>query len=203
MITVITPWLNAGELIPTYEAGVAGAQVIVVDNGSSPDVAAALHAMCERLSGVYIRNDSNVGFARANNQGMAHADGERVVCLNNDVDCRPGWLEQVERDVQPGALYGPSLLERGGLPYIEGWCIAGMLTDWLALGGWDDEYYAGLYWEDNDLCFRAVRMGLGLIRVHWPVWHYGNYTSARTPGAYDAAAENERRFWERVRSWQR
>lgn len=202
MITVITPWLNASELIPVYEAGVAGAQVIVIDNGSLSEHAMALQAMCERLGGVYVRNDSNVGFARANNQGLARADGEIVVFMNNDVECRPGWLTQVEHDVQSGALYGPSLLERGGLPYIEGWCIAGVLSDWLALGGWDDEYYTGLYWEDNDVCFRAVRRGMTLKRTFWPVWHYGNYTSAKTPGAYDAAAENERRFWARVREWQ-
>jgi GT2 family glycosyltransferase len=203
MISIITPWLNHSELIPMYECGKGGAQVIIVDNGSEPKHAALIEQMCRKLCGEYIRNDINRGFSTANNQGLAAAAGDIIVFLNNDVETRDGWLNQVARDVQPGALYGPSLMSKHGLAYIEGWCIAGCRDVWTRLGGWDDQYYQGLYWEDNDLCYRAMFYGIKLLRRTWPVWHRGNYT---TEGMFVEAtahsAENERKFLERVRSWQ-
>lgn len=200
-ISIVTPWLNASELIPVYEATTRGAQIIIVDNGSDPHHAEHIKALCERAGGVYLRNDTNTGFSHANNQGLAVASGEIVVFLNNDVSARSAWLERVEEDVQPGALYGPSLLEKHGYRYIEGWCIAARRAVWDALGGWDEDYYTGLYWEDNDLCFRAMMHSFGLRQVAWPLWHHSNYTSSRIDGAYAHSAENERRFLERVRTW--
>lgn len=201
MISIVTPWLNAAALIPIYERSVRGAQVIVIDNGSDHHDAVALTEMVGRLGGKLIRNETNLGYSRANNQGLAAAAGDIVVCLNNDVECRPGWLEQVEQDVKAGGFYGPSLLAKHGWQYIEGYCIAAKLKTWRSIAGWDDTYYAGLYWEDNDLCARAVHAGLGLFRTYWPIYHFNNYTSNRLPGAKDSSAENERRFLERVQSW--
>ena len=203
-VSVITPWLNASELCPMYERGVKGAEVIVVDNGSTGDHPLKVAAMVERLGqaqgcAIYVRNETNNLFAKANNQGLEQATGEIVVFLNNDVECRPGFLEAVERDVQPGALYGPSKLNRHGVDYIEGWCIVARREVWEDLCGWDADYYQGLYWEDNDLCWRAMQKGYALIETRWPVWHYNNYTSNRVPGAKDSAAANEARFRARIR----
>jgi len=201
VISIVTPWLNAAALIPIYERSVRGAQVIVIDNGSDHHDAVALTEMVGRLGGKLIRNETNLGYSRANNQGLAEAVGDIVVCLNNDVECRPGWLEQVEKEVKPGGFYGPSLLAKHGWQYIEGYCIAAKLKTWRSIAGWDDTYYAGLYWEDNDLCARAVRHGMKLVKTNWPIFHANNYTSNCVPGAKDSAPENERRFLERVNSW--
>jgi GT2 family glycosyltransferase len=119
------------------------------------------------------------------------------------VECRPGWLDQVARDVQPGALYGPSLQVKHGWGYLEGYCIAARREVWDALGGWEEDYYQGLYWEDNDLCARAVHAGYRLEQTRWPVWHYNNYTSQHIPGARENGPENERKFLERVAAWQK
>lgn len=184
-----------------YERGLCGAQVVIVDNGSEPKHAALIEQMARRMGGEYIRNETNAGFSEANNQGLAHAAGRIVVFMNNDVECSPGFLDRVTNDVKPGALYGPSLLAKHGWDYLEGWCIAGMRDDWLRIGGWDDQYYQGLYWEDNDLCFRAQYAGLRLVKTIWPVWHFNNYTSDKLPGAKMYSGENERRFIERIKSW--
>lgn len=69
-------------------------EVIVVDNGSrdgSPEW------VCEFASSApfptrLIRNEQNLGFCAANNQGIAAARGEFVALLNNDAEVEPGWL---------------------------------------------------------------------------------------------------------------
>jgi GT2 family glycosyltransferase len=68
--------------------------VIVVDNGSTDGSVAAL----ETRSGiVLVRNDSNVGFARAVNQAYAHSRAELVLLLNSDVELMPGALSVLVR----------------------------------------------------------------------------------------------------------
>lgn len=201
MISIVTPWLNASELIPAYEQSTRGAQVVIVDNGSELPHCTQIEAMCHRAGGIYIRNETNALFARANNQGLAAATGDVIVFMNNDVKCQPAFLPEVERDVSDGALFGPSLKTKHHLPYIEGYCIAAKRSTWDILGGWDDQYYEGLYWEDNDLSFRAQSLGLDLVQVDWPIWHYSNYTSKQVNGSYSNSAENERRFLERVKTW--
>jgi GT2 family glycosyltransferase len=203
MISIVTPFLNHSELIPMFAHSTTGAQVIIVDNGSEPEHAEKLQAFC-KLAGeraIYIRNETNRGFSAANNQGLAVATGEIVVFMNNDVECRPGWLDQVARDVQPGILCGPSLLIKHGWRYLEGYCIAAHRGVWGALGGWEEHYYTGLYWEDNDLCARAVHAGFELVKTTWPVWHFNNYTSRGMPGADSHSKDNERKFLERVAAW--
>lgn len=200
-VSIVTPWLDAAELIPMYESSTRGAQIVIVDNGSTPAHAEQLAALCYRTGGVYIRNDENALFAKANNQGLKAATGEIIVFMNNDVQCRSGFVDQVQASVQNGSLYGPSRMFKHDLPYLEGWCIAARREVWEALGGWEENYYSGLYWEDNDLSFRAMAAGYTLIQTYWPVWHYNNYTTSKTPGAFEHSAENERKFVERVRSW--
>ena len=40
-----------------------------------------------------VQNDSNMGFARAVNAGVAHAKGKVLALLNNDLVLTPSWLE--------------------------------------------------------------------------------------------------------------
>jgi GT2 family glycosyltransferase len=67
--------------------------VIVSDNGGSEETAG-------RVAGEWpavrlIRSRQNLSFAAACNCGVEHGDGEIVVLLNNDVYCRPDWLERL------------------------------------------------------------------------------------------------------------
>jgi GT2 family glycosyltransferase len=142
-ISIVTPWLDHPELIPDYENAVRapGVEVIVVDNASGPENAGQLVALTERLGGRYLRNSANHWFSAASNQGLAAANGDVIVFLNNDVCGGPGWLEAVENDVTPGTLCGPALMSitigTRELLYLEGWCLAGRRELWQALGGWD------------------------------------------------------------------
>jgi N-acetylglucosaminyl-diphospho-decaprenol L-rhamnosyltransferase len=65
--------------------------VIVVDNGSSDDTRARLRGDWPAVQLEQL--DENRGFPEACNRGVAAGSGEIVVLLNNDVDCRPDFLE--------------------------------------------------------------------------------------------------------------
>lgn len=196
-ISIITPWLNASELVRTYRPSVRGAEVIIIDNGSEPEHAAVIRGMVDELEGVYIRNEYNNGFSKANNQGLAVATGDIIVCLNNDVECAAGWLLSVQKDVQPGELAGPSMLSKHGVNYLEGYCIAARRQVWDKLGGWPANL-PGMYWEDNILCLQAIQAGIKLKQTRWSVWHFNNYTARKVPGAAAFSLENERYFTDMV-----
>jgi GT2 family glycosyltransferase len=68
-------------------------ELIVVDNGSRDGTAAYLQQLSSRHPHVtVIRNESNLGFAPANNQGLQVARGELLVLLNDDTVVPPKWL---------------------------------------------------------------------------------------------------------------
>lgn len=68
-------------------------RVIVVDNGSTDDTRTRLRS---EWPNVHVeRFDQNRGFTAACNRGVAAGSGEIVVLLNNDVDCRPDFLERL------------------------------------------------------------------------------------------------------------
>jgi GT2 family glycosyltransferase len=67
-------------------------ELILVDNGSSDGTAEYL----QRLTGVkLVRNKTNGGYSRGNNQGIALSQGEYVVFLNNDTVVTADWLEKL------------------------------------------------------------------------------------------------------------
>lgn len=67
-------------------------EVIVVDNASTDSTPYYLDA----LSGVtVIRNQENRGFPAAANQGIAAANGQQAVLLNNDTIVTTGWLRRL------------------------------------------------------------------------------------------------------------
>jgi GT2 family glycosyltransferase len=199
--SIITPWLNHPELIRDYEQAVKGAQVIIIDNGSDKASANAICEMVDRLNGIYIHNAANKGYAAANNQGLEAATREITIFLNNDITASPGWLDSLAK-LEAGALYGPSLglryVDGVCIPYLEGWCLIGHTSDFRKIGGWAQDW-DGLYWEDNELCWRATRAGLSLRPIGIPIQHMNNYTSKDTPGAYDRSDANRERFYEIVR----
>lgn len=103
-------------------------EVVVVDNASTDGTPALL----ESLSGDVrtIRNDENLGFGDACNQGAAIARGEFVLFLNNDTAVVGDWLDvlvaALDEDARRGAVQ-PKLLypdgrvnDAGGLVFRDG-----------------------------------------------------------------------------------
>jgi GT2 family glycosyltransferase len=76
---------------PAYE-------LIVVDNGSGAELLSYLDRLKDRFSFIrLVRNETNRGFAAANNQALAQATGDRFVLLNNDTIVPRGWLTRLIR----------------------------------------------------------------------------------------------------------
>jgi GT2 family glycosyltransferase len=67
-------------------------EVIVVDNGSGPETLKALATIDDPHVRI-IYNQTNRGFSGGNNDGIAHANGDYVIVLNNDVIVTPGWAD--------------------------------------------------------------------------------------------------------------
>ena len=90
-------------------------EVIVVDNASADGSPGMVR---ERFSWVtLIENQDNVGFARANNQGIIASRGAYILLLNSDTVMHPGALETLLAfmDVHPQAgACGPRLLNGDG-----------------------------------------------------------------------------------------
>ncbi len=67
--------------------------VVVVDNGSTDGTREWTEKLKESFENVsIIRNEENLGFAPAVNQGMASLPGRDILLLNNDVVLTRGWL---------------------------------------------------------------------------------------------------------------
>ncbi len=83
-------------------------EVIVIDNGSTDGSVEYL----ESLDWInLIKNTENIGVPRARNQGLAKANGEYIVSMDNDVITTPGWLDtfiNYASKLSPqAALFGP------------------------------------------------------------------------------------------------
>jgi GT2 family glycosyltransferase len=200
-ITVVTPWWNHRELEREYWKAIRSedCEVIVVDNGSQPPLPNAW------------RLDKNSGFSHASNVGLELVRTDAVLFLNNDVFAsRPGWLEDIRRWLEPGVLVGPVIrydthgaVDGEPMPYLDGWCLAGMRDDLLEIGGFDEEYEEPSYFSDNDLSFRARLAGMRLLEA-FPtpgICHLASQTSGgfQGPGVQEVFDRNKTRFQEFVR----
>jgi GT2 family glycosyltransferase len=90
-------------------------RIILVDNGSTDATAAQVAA---HWPGVRLLTlAGNRGFAEACNLGVGSGDGAIVVLINNDVDCRPDFLERLIEPLAGDPLLGSVaalMLQPGG-----------------------------------------------------------------------------------------
>ena len=173
-------------------------EVIVIDNGSTDNSTQELMKFQEDMNLTIIRNDRNLGFGQANNQGAKLASGEFLLFLNNDTEVlREGWLIRLLSEVEDGVgLVGGSggLLEddnkdeilrykyatiKEAYNYIEGWCMFIKRELFEEIRGFDKDFGLALS-EDADLSFKVKDKGFNIKVVEglggWYVRHYGSKT---------------------------
>jgi len=79
-------------------------EVLVVDNGSTDGSVKTISALKSRVTNLHIiKNKKNLGFAKANNQGLAIAKGRYILLLNSDTVIHDnvlgemiGWMDKHE-----------------------------------------------------------------------------------------------------------
>jgi len=90
-------------------------EVIVVDNASTDGTPDAISALYPEVR--LFRNEQNLGFARANNLGIAASKGDYVALVNSDVvvppHCVDRMLDYLEQNPDIGLL-GPRMLSPDG-----------------------------------------------------------------------------------------
>jgi GT2 family glycosyltransferase len=91
------------------------AEVIVVDNASTDGTPALVEEMFPEFK--LIRNRENLGFATANNIGIAQCSGEYICLVNSDVkfldDCISPMVDYISKNPGVGML-GPKMLSVNG-----------------------------------------------------------------------------------------
>jgi GT2 family glycosyltransferase/glycosyltransferase involved in cell wall biosynthesis len=96
-LSIITPLFNRLDLTRTFVASLAGTlprglewECLLVDDGSTDGTRAWLETLS--LPFRVLRNERNLGFAAACNNGAREARGDVLALLNNDLVLPPGWL---------------------------------------------------------------------------------------------------------------
>ena len=193
-------------------------EVVVVDNGSAPDVAAWVREHAD----VAVLNPENRGVAAALNQGARAASGDVLVFLNNDTRVPAGWLAPLHQALRAGddvgvvspAVTAGTAIHRRRAPGTEvrelapfsdyipaGVCLALRRAALEAAGGWH-ETGALVASEDFELCFALWALGYRvLIDERVLVEHACEGTSAAKLADWKATyTEAGRRFLERWRA---
>jgi len=168
-------------------------RLIVIDNGSGISAKDYLKSLSgvKGLDILLIRNEENLGFVKAINQGMAASDAGLICLMNNDTIAAAGWLGEMIGIMESSPDIGvvnPSSNTLGQFPgpgeSIES-CASGlknfkgqMQEMYSARGfcmlikravvdsiGFLDEAYGMGYFEESDYSVRARRAGFRIVRA--------------------------------------
>ena len=108
MISIVIPCFNQHDMtadcINVIRENTQNFELIIVDNGSDPPISPPFTGFNETT---VIRNETNLGFPAAVNQGIRAAKGDVIVLLNNDVIVTPGWANRLLRGLESFSIVGP------------------------------------------------------------------------------------------------
>lgn len=135
-ICVVIPLYNHGRFIEAavesvYAQTLAPSQVIVVDDGSTDDSAAAMAVLCQRHPGILFWSQPNQGAHHALNAAIHRATGEFVSILNSDDIYHPRRLEEcfeaMRADPAAAAVAaGVTFIDAEGAPLDNPWYAQAM-----------------------------------------------------------------------------
>jgi len=187
-------------------------QLVFIDNGS--DKAEKLGDSISPLlirQDMFVRNETKVSFARANNQAAGLANGSYLLLLNNDTVTSGDWQKPLLTEGVKYGVCGPTVRQMVVVPeinalicyndkgkpldaepevdgsYVEGWCLFTSREHYEKLNGLDEVFWP-MFCEDSDFCFRAKRAGAKLGKVSVPIKHIGSVdTNKYIPSHYREA----------------
>jgi N-acetylglucosaminyl-diphospho-decaprenol L-rhamnosyltransferase len=127
-IDVVVPVYNGWELTESclahLRAQTLAHNLIVCDNASTDGTPERVGALFPEVR--VVRLGANLGFSAACNRGVRAGSGDLVVLLNNDVDCRPDFLERLVAPFRDNEGVGSvaALLLKPGEEAIESFGLA-------------------------------------------------------------------------------
>lgn len=103
--------------ITTHIGDLYDGEVIVVDNASGTEEWPVLREKWEKVGIQFIESESNVGYGKGNQLGIAKAQGEYLILMNPDVEVKEGAIETMidHLDQHPDVgIVGPQLVYPDG-----------------------------------------------------------------------------------------
>ncbi len=102
-VTIIIPTYNSKIYIAhclnsVFDQTYRDFQVLLIDNDSQDDTADFVRRNYPRVN--IIKNNKNLFFAKANNQGLRLVKTDYVVLCNQDIILEPTWLEEIMRTAE-------------------------------------------------------------------------------------------------------
>ena len=195
--TVVLPCHNTADLLHEQLAalarqdGTSGFEVVVVDDGSSEDVAQVVERFRGPLPHLrYVRLPYRMGAAHARNTGVESAGSDRILFCDADDVVHEAWVARLSAALEhhhvvagplelhrlnppwlatSGILEQTSGLQHGDfLPLAGGGNLGVRRAAFAAIGGFDTRLPS---LEDTDLCFRLQLAGYPLHFVPEAVVH--------------------------------
>ena len=167
-------------------------RLIVIDNGSQRQTKEYLEELTRNnnILITIIRNETNLGYIKAVNQGLQISYGDYVCLLNNDTKVGEGWVKELINVAQSNPEIGivtprNANANRKGkelkgkwieISFATSFCILIKRKEIQKIGLLDEAYGIG-FWEDTDYCQRAKNTGYfcALAKSAY-VYHYAHKT---------------------------
>ena len=103
--TIITPNYNGEKILDEYLQSLQEEkqyinEVIIIDNNSQDQSKEIIKKYKKTLNITLIENKTNLGFAKACNQGIKHSNNEYILLLNNDIKIQKNTIKKLLETIQ-------------------------------------------------------------------------------------------------------
>lgn len=198
--------------------------LIIIDNGSDDETKCYLESLKEdkRLAVTLIRNEKNLGFVKAANQGMRSSGADYLCILNNDTLVMKNWLTEMiniakgqaeigivnpssnnlgqrPQKGEPLELYADKLRRESGrsveLGSAIGFCMLIKRKVIDDIGLFDEIYGMGNF-EDTDFSRRAAKEGFKCVRACGAYVYHRENTSFNKVKAYEEDFKRNKEIFE-------
>ncbi len=179
-------------------------RLILIDNGSDAETRDYLKGLkVDGVEKILIRNESNLGFVKAVNQGLRASNAPYVCVLNNDTIPAPGWLERLVEFAeahQDVGLMNPVCDGHGDAPVAEhakkleankgrymemnqcfGFCML-IKREVIDRIGYLDEVFGIGGFDDTDYSMRAHKAGYRSVCVHNSYVYHKQHVTFKSMG---------------------
>ena len=186
-------------------------RLLLIDNGSEEGTREVLkHFKQTSVKPVEIlRNEQNLGFIKAVNQGIRASTAPWVCLLNNDTVVHPGWLREMVEAAESYPRIGllnpssntlgsdPNKLSPGWveLPTAVGFCLLARKSLFDQIGLLDERYGMGNF-DDDDLSRRVRQAGYICARACNAYVHHEEKASFRNLPDWEKEFERNRAKFE-------